>query len=329
MLSRSGPLAMRAALVAGTLLCSVPVMAEPQVFLMDNGHLRVGLNSSDGRLVEFTDLKAGWNHIAEAASPLSLWKIEALRDGRRTELNPAKAERFRLEPGRERHSARLTWSGFQAEVGPHVQVTVEAGLEPNTSVCRWSITVENLHGLTLERLHFPQFPAIRPQEDEYLAVPVWMGQLAARPRSLLAGGAGRRSRVEWDYPGHTSMQCLAQDSMQRPQPLQYSGSRNGVMQRHPFHNIQADTVRGEQPWAFRPHTWKSGFRRRTADWQRQCATGCFADRYPIPHQNPFHHAIPAAQASPGDWQNIRAGTIGSFAGANQGSRRLRANPVKA
>ncbi len=44
-----------------------------------------------------------------------------------------------------------------------------------------------------------------PRTNEFLAVPEWMGQLAANPRAMLTNGA----RWEWDYPGLLSLQCLA------------------------------------------------------------------------------------------------------------------------
>ncbi len=206
---RCGLAVLRAVGIAGTLMLGIPARAEPGVFWLENEHLQVGLNPRDGHLVQFTDRKASWNHIAAEASPLGLWKLEVVRDGRRMELRPAQAERFQLERGRERCSVRLTWSDFGAEVLPQLQVVVEARLEADGAMSRWSIAVENLRGLILEKVYFPQFPAIRPQADEHLAVPVWMGQLAANPRSLLAGSAGKPTRMEWDYPGHTSLQCLA------------------------------------------------------------------------------------------------------------------------
>ena len=129
--------------------------------------------------------------------------------GRRSELTPAEAKQFRLERGRERHSVRLSWTDFGRKVSPQLEVIVEARLEPERAMSYWNITVANLHGVVLEKVHFPQVPAIRPQADEYLAVPVWMGQLAPNPRALLAGPAGKGKRLEWDYPGLTSLQCLA------------------------------------------------------------------------------------------------------------------------
>ena len=209
MLSRSGAAVQWAVAISGALLLGMPVMAEPPVVSLANKQLRVELSPSDGRLTQFTDRAAHWNHIAGQAVPLDLWKLEVLRGGKEIELAPAQAKQFQLARGRERRSLRLSWSDFGSDLAPQLKVVVEADLASSGAMSRWHITVENLRGLILEKVHFPRFPAIRPQADEYLAAPVWMGQLAPNPRSLLAGAAGIEKRMVWDYPGLTSLQCLA------------------------------------------------------------------------------------------------------------------------
>jgi hypothetical protein len=209
MLSRSGPAVQRAIGIFGALLLVLPVMAEPPVISLENGHLHVGLSQSDGQLAQFTDREAHWNHIADHANSLGLWKLDMLQEGKTAELTPGQAKRFQLEPGKKPHSLQLSWSNFGSEFAPQLKVVVEAQLETGQAMSRWHIAVENLRGLILERVHFPRFPAIQPQADEYLAVPVWTGQLAPNPRSLLVGVAGKEKRMEWDYPGLTSLQCLA------------------------------------------------------------------------------------------------------------------------
>jgi hypothetical protein len=209
MFSRLVDAGQRALAIAGALLVGVPAMAGAPLFVLEDRQLRVGFSGSDGHLVQFTDWKARWNHIAEQAVPLGLWKLELVRDGKRIELTPAEAKRFRLEGGSDRYSVRLSWTGFGRGAGPRLEVSVEVRLEPERAMSYWHIRVANLHGMVLEKVHFPQVPAIRPQADEYLAVPVWMGQLAANPRSLLVEAGGKGKRLEWDYPGLTSLQCLA------------------------------------------------------------------------------------------------------------------------
>src|ERR1039458_8790944 len=99
MLSGLGPMIRRAIGVAGVLLLGLAALAESSVLLLENEHLRLGLSQSDGRLVQFTDRKANWNHIADQADPIGLWKLELLRNGRSVDLTPAQAKSFQLERG--------------------------------------------------------------------------------------------------------------------------------------------------------------------------------------------------------------------------------------
>ncbi len=195
--------------IAGAFLFGVSALAGTPLFFLENDHLQVGFSQKDGHLVQFNDQKAHWNHIADQAIPIGLWRLDLLRDGKKIGLTPAKAKQFQFEQGRERHSVCLSWSDFGRKAAPQLKVIVEARLETGPSLSYWTIVVTNLDGLVLEKVHFPRVPAIRPQPDEYLAVPVWMGQLVPNPRSLLAGTSRKRRRLQWDYPGLTSLQCLA------------------------------------------------------------------------------------------------------------------------
>jgi hypothetical protein len=209
MLPGLGPMIRRAFGAAGGLLLGLGALAQPTLVVLQNEHLQLALSPGDGHLLQFKDRKANWDHVADQSSPLGLWKLELLRDNQRVELTPAQAKSFRPEPGRGADSIRLTWWDFQLEGGSGLKVVVDAQLEPVWAMSRWNITVQNQGGIVLEKIHFPQFPAIRPQSDEWLAVPVWMGQLAANPRALLRAAGGKEKRLEWDYPGLTSLQCLA------------------------------------------------------------------------------------------------------------------------
>ena len=72
----------------------------------------------------------------------------------------------------------------------------------------WRIAVENTANLPLASLRFPRIPGIAPQENERLAAPIWMGQLAEEPRRFLSRPE-KPGRMEWDYPGGLSLQCIA------------------------------------------------------------------------------------------------------------------------
>ena len=102
MFSRLVRAGQRSLAIASALLLCVPAMAGAPLFLLENDQLQVGFSQSDGHLVQFTDRKAHWNHVADQAIPIGLWKLELVMDGKKIGLTPAKAKRFRLARGRER-----------------------------------------------------------------------------------------------------------------------------------------------------------------------------------------------------------------------------------
>ena len=209
MVTRLAPMFRRATRLAAALLLVVPAQAASLAFPLQNEHLEVDLDYSDGRLMGFLDRHAHWNHVSDQATFLDLWKLEVVSGGKRMTLSPRQVKACRLDPGRDQHSLRLSWWDFGLESAPGLRVVVEVELERTSAMSRWGMTIENQRGLLLEKVQFPQFSAIRPQTNECLAVPVWMGQLMPNPRSLLTGGAGQGARLEWDYPGLTSLQCVA------------------------------------------------------------------------------------------------------------------------
>jgi hypothetical protein len=81
-------------------------------------------------------------------------------------------------------------------------------LDPNAALSRWHLRVNGLKTSILRNVLFPRVPNLIRQENERLAVPVWMGQQTSEPRRMLSATANRSTRMEWHYPGHLSMQCL-------------------------------------------------------------------------------------------------------------------------
>ncbi len=176
---------------------------------IENGLLRIGVDPQDGTLLELADLKGTHNHVGDAQDLDGLWELELLIDGRRAVLTPTHAKTFRCEILPPGDMVRLAWSGFTLPGASECKVEAAVRLEPGTPMSRWEIAVEKPAGLGLRQIRFPRVFALRQQEDERLAVPVWMGQQAADPRSFLCGADGPARRLSWDYPGRLSMQCLA------------------------------------------------------------------------------------------------------------------------
>ena len=134
-----------------------------------------------------------------------VWKLE----GERFTLSPRQAEsnsrrEWNVKLGRsETHKRTVIWSGFNLEAAPHLKIIVTVKVKGKTS--EWHLRVENPGSLQVNKIRFPRIANIPEQKNEFLAVPEWMGQLAANPRAMLTNNA----RWEWDYPGRMSLQCLA------------------------------------------------------------------------------------------------------------------------
>ncbi|MCL4192006.1 MAG: hypothetical protein KJZ87_09685 [Thermoguttaceae bacterium] len=195
-------------LAATLLLAQAAVQAHAaEPVSLDDGRLRIAVDSARGSLDGLIDLAADHDHAAPA-DPLDLWTMRVGAAGETVNLAPADARSFRAAPidGRP-HALRLEWSDFSRPglSGLAVVATVELGQKPRGS--QWSIAVEGLADATLEEVRFPRIPAIAEQQREFLAVPVWMGRLMGDPRKLLAG-SGKGSRMEWHYPGILAMQCV-------------------------------------------------------------------------------------------------------------------------
>ncbi len=209
------------AVLAGSLIIvtNQRVFAEVGVIRLSNGTLEIGFESTNGALVEFKDLHNGHDFVESGAPNSALWEIEATGGGEnKFSLNATRAKAFtweRTKAGRETNAVfqpgdalRLTWGDFGTEAPPGLRVTAVVAVERKRPLSAWNISVDGFAGLPGSRVHFPRVPQISRQENERLAVPVWLGQETSDPRRLFSS-PGQGKRMEWPYPGQISLQCLA------------------------------------------------------------------------------------------------------------------------
>ena len=183
---------------------------QAEVVSIENGVLRVGVDRRNGRLLQVVDLESAENLAGDAAAIDGPWELKLTTNGRSLTLKPEDAREFRYKVSKdEQHSIRLIWSDFTLAAASECTVEVTIRLVGDRPMSSWGIAVDKPVGLGLDRIQFPRVCGLRRQADERLAVPAWMGQMLANPRSLLSGKDGRGRRLEWGYPGRLSMQCLA------------------------------------------------------------------------------------------------------------------------
>lgn len=174
---------------------------------LENSAVRLGFDAANGRLLELTDRASSRNLLRPSTSGAGIWVLQLVGGD---SISPSQAHRFsatRLSGDRE---LQLTWSGFDAAPAAGLSVTATLRLEGDQPMSSWRIALTGLGDLRVERVHFPRIASIASLgDDERLAVPRWMGAVAANPRALLSDSAGKPRRMEWVYPGAMSLQAIA------------------------------------------------------------------------------------------------------------------------
>lgn len=183
--------------------------AGEQTLYLQNGKLKIGLDAQTGLLREFSDLTTNFNFLDENVENMGLWQVDLLPGTEPKAITPSAAKIFKVERSKENPLEwQAVWEGFNLSEAPQMRIIVSTELDNNTPVSRWSITVANLGSLRIEKVKFPRIVNIRRQEDERLAVPVWMGQVTDNPREVISKISAEGRQLEWPYPGTLSLQCL-------------------------------------------------------------------------------------------------------------------------
>ncbi len=187
---------------------TAPGMA--QVVRVTGPQLQVGVDKTSGRLVELVDLVSKRNLVGACTNLGGLWELDTAGTGT---LSPTNARALDISPlAKEPAGLQLQWSRFALEQAPKLCVEVTVRMDTNSALSRWQIAVQQAGGLELRAIRFPRMLGVRSYPKEQLSVPVWLGLQANNPRALLAHRDGQPRRIEWQYPGLLSMQCLALNS---------------------------------------------------------------------------------------------------------------------
>lgn len=182
--------------------------ASPSIVLGD-ASMRVELSASDGHIVALKDWR-GTQLAGAATDSVGLWSLELMpaAGAAVTTVRASQATTFaskRLDARR----VELTWSGFAGTATPNLRVVATVQLQRDTTTA-WRVRLDGIAGAKVERVHYPRMTHLTTlSAQEELAVPSWMGQKARDPRALLTNKDGTSKRLEFVYPGATSMQVIA------------------------------------------------------------------------------------------------------------------------
>jgi hypothetical protein len=207
--TRTGWRAVRCTLVwLLTLLACEGLFAAQDAFEVSNSQLEIGLGREHGDLLRLADAHTRQNFAGTASAGTGLWELTL--PSTTNALTPADAMSFHCQSlGGRQPALRLTWDQFDVTNAPALRVEVLVQLEAGQSMSRWELGVTGLGELGVRQVRFPRIVNIPRQENERLAVPVWMGQQTAEPRKVFAGEKEAGRREQWEYPGLLSMQCVA------------------------------------------------------------------------------------------------------------------------
>ena len=177
--------------------------AAAQGLALENAAVRLRLAEHSGRIIELA--APGGPSLVDPENAEPLWRVDFQETGRPA-LTPVDACAWTT--GQDADGIHMVWSDFGLDAAPGLRVVVKAALDEAAPLSHWSIAIEKLAGLRPAAVRFPRVGGLARQEEEALAVPIWMGQQTTKPRQMLNRG-GKPRRLQWTYPGILSMQCLA------------------------------------------------------------------------------------------------------------------------
>ncbi len=195
----------------------LPNAQSPSPLAVGDSALRIEFSPTDGHVLALRDW-TGRQLAGVATDSVGLWSLDLMPGNgttavQATTITAAQAKKFtsrRVNP----RLLEFTWSGFDATAIPRLRVIATVQLRTD-STAAWRVRLEGIRvtdsaALRLERVHYPRLIGITALDaGSELAVPSWMGQRARNPKAMLTAADGSSKRLEFAYPGATSMQMLS------------------------------------------------------------------------------------------------------------------------
>ena len=152
--------------------------------------LHIEFNPESGELIEMTDLKSGKNFINKKSIQPSLWKLET---GNQQWIDIFDADSFHCKQI-DVSSLELVWTRFKNS--PDLTIIVDVKILKDEPMSEWHIKIDNMNKVNVETIHFPCIPDIsKLGNNERLAVPRLMGELAENPRELFSSEKNPKKNI--------------------------------------------------------------------------------------------------------------------------------------
>jgi hypothetical protein len=192
-------------------ICALPCChgddSEKNIYI-ENGKIMLGFNKQSGALIAFRDLVNSHDYLNKTTCTGTPWEVELHQPSDVKTFNINSSSKFRFSKP-DHLTLLLEWKQFEGFVNKQIKITASVTLDENRPLSSWKISIEGLKGEQISRVVFPLISGIKNPGEEYLAVPLWMGQIIKDPRNSLSQIQGGLKKFEWSYPGQLSMQCLA------------------------------------------------------------------------------------------------------------------------
>ena len=228
---------------------------KQQIIYLKNNKIKLGFSNKNGALVVFKDLVNSHEYLDKKHPLSSIWEIDLIlsqgifntKDNREddVQLDNSNSKKIDMTHASKFHfikendySLTFIWEGFETIQNKDFKVTGVISVDENEPETSWKISVEGIKDNNIHRVAFPKISGIKDLGDEeYLALPIWMGTLYENPRKQLRNPA---ARTEWGYPGHPlSIQLLA---LYDPDEVGFYASSNDSLSHKKSFSLSLDTT---------------------------------------------------------------------------------------
>jgi hypothetical protein len=201
-----------AAASAATMVSPVTRLgAQAPGLVLRSPGLSLELSRTDGHVVALRD-GAGRRRAGVDADSTGVWALDLVEGTAKPVTTTVRArDAARFTSRRTAEGLELTWSAFTHPTLSALRVVATVRTRADTTTA-WRIRLTGLGTAPVEQVHFPIVHGIAVGPHDELAVPSWMGQRARNPRAMLTNANGGARKLEFVYPGATSMQVLALSS---------------------------------------------------------------------------------------------------------------------